>query len=173
MGGATAAQDLWLQPCLASAGAEITWGFPTEMESVLGRRVAVTKVRELVCWLAQPSFLLTLMTSKDVLPHAFPLQDQKRMEKISKRVNAIEEVNNNVKLLTEMVTNYSKGETTESNEDLMKVRRGYPNVCPGLSRDLFLLCSSCLFFTLSEHPAAHLSAHLILSPRSCISAVSA
>ncbi|NXU44520.1 GGA1 protein, partial [Drymodes brunneopygia] len=47
-------------------------------------------------------------------------QDQKRMEKISKRVNAIEEVNNNVKLLTEMVTNYSKGETTESNEDLMQ-----------------------------------------------------
>ncbi|NXL74374.1 GGA1 protein, partial [Leptocoma aspasia] len=47
-------------------------------------------------------------------------EDQKRMEKISKRMNAIEEVNNNVKLLTEMVTNYSKGETTESNEDLMK-----------------------------------------------------
>ncbi|OPJ68886.1 ADP-ribosylation factor-binding protein GGA1 [Patagioenas fasciata monilis] len=47
-------------------------------------------------------------------------EDQKRMEKISKRVNAIEEVNNNVKLLTEMVTNYSKGETTESNEELMK-----------------------------------------------------
>ncbi|NXD22579.1 GGA1 protein, partial [Spelaeornis formosus] len=47
-------------------------------------------------------------------------EDQKRMEKISKRVNAIEEVNNNVKLLTEMVTNYSKRETTESNEDLMK-----------------------------------------------------
>ncbi|KAK4831593.1 hypothetical protein QYF61_018353 [Mycteria americana] len=48
-------------------------------------------------------------------------EDQKRMEKISKRVNAIEEVNNNVKLLTEMVTNYSRGETTESNEDLMKL----------------------------------------------------
>ncbi|XP_059582398.1 ADP-ribosylation factor-binding protein GGA1 isoform X2 [Alligator mississippiensis] len=47
-------------------------------------------------------------------------EDQKRMEKISKRVNAIEEVNNNVKLLTEMVTSYTKGETTESNEDLMK-----------------------------------------------------
>ncbi|KAJ7330117.1 hypothetical protein JRQ81_016291 [Phrynocephalus forsythii] len=45
---------------------------------------------------------------------------QERMEKISKRVNAIEEVNNNVKLLTEMVTNYSKKETTESSEDLMK-----------------------------------------------------
>lgn len=47
-------------------------------------------------------------------------EDQKRMEKISKRVNTIEEVNNNVKLLTEMVTSYSKGETTESSEDLMK-----------------------------------------------------
>lgn len=63
------------------------------------------------------------------------------MEKISKRVNAIEEVNNNVKLLTEMVTNYSKGETTESNEDLMKVRRGYPSVLPGFSRDS---CFSCV-----------------------------
>ncbi|KAM3832848.1 ADP-ribosylation factor-binding protein GGA1 [Vipera latastei] len=47
-------------------------------------------------------------------------EDQKRMEKISKRVHAIEEVNNNVKLLTEMVTNYSNGEMTESSEDLMK-----------------------------------------------------
>lgn len=54
------------------------------------------------------------------------------MEKISKRVNAIEEVNNNVKLLTEMVTNYSKGETTESNEDLMKVRKGHSSILPGL-----------------------------------------
>uniref|UniRef100_A0A8D0RJC3 Golgi associated, gamma adaptin ear containing, ARF binding protein 1 n=1 Tax=Sus scrofa TaxID=9823 RepID=A0A8D0RJC3_PIG len=36
-------------------------------------------------------------------------EDQKRMEKISKRVSAIEEVNNNVKLLTEMVMNHSQG----------------------------------------------------------------
>uniref|UniRef100_A0A670XPD7 Golgi associated, gamma adaptin ear containing, ARF binding protein 1 n=1 Tax=Pseudonaja textilis TaxID=8673 RepID=A0A670XPD7_PSETE len=47
-------------------------------------------------------------------------EDQKRMEKISKRVHAIEEVNNNVKLLTDMVTNYTNGEMTESSEDLMK-----------------------------------------------------
>uniref|UniRef100_A0A8D0DRM2 Golgi associated, gamma adaptin ear containing, ARF binding protein 1 n=1 Tax=Salvator merianae TaxID=96440 RepID=A0A8D0DRM2_SALMN len=47
-------------------------------------------------------------------------EDQKRMEKISKRVNTIEEVNYNVKLLTEVVTNYSKEEMTESSEDLMK-----------------------------------------------------
>ncbi|XP_038612472.1 ADP-ribosylation factor-binding protein GGA1 isoform X1 [Tachyglossus aculeatus] len=47
-------------------------------------------------------------------------EDQKRMEKISKRVNAIEEVNNNVKLLTEMVTSYSHGGTSDGNEELMK-----------------------------------------------------
>ncbi|XP_069509144.1 ADP-ribosylation factor-binding protein GGA1 [Ambystoma mexicanum] len=47
-------------------------------------------------------------------------EDQKRMEKISKRVNAIEEVNNNVSLLTDMLSTYTKGETSEGNEDLMK-----------------------------------------------------
>nr|XP_011710733.1 ADP-ribosylation factor-binding protein GGA1 isoform X2 [Macaca nemestrina]XP_011710734.1 ADP-ribosylation factor-binding protein GGA1 isoform X2 [Macaca nemestrina] len=48
-------------------------------------------------------------------------EDQKRMEKISKRVNAIEEVNNNVKLLTEMVMSHSQGSTAAgSSEDLMK-----------------------------------------------------
>ncbi|XP_054097206.2 ADP-ribosylation factor-binding protein GGA1 isoform X2 [Callithrix jacchus] len=48
-------------------------------------------------------------------------KDQKRMEKISKRVNAIEEVNNNVKLLTEMVMSHSQGGAAAgSSEDLMK-----------------------------------------------------
>uniref|UniRef100_A0A4W3HYQ6 Golgi-associated, gamma adaptin ear containing, ARF binding protein 1 n=1 Tax=Callorhinchus milii TaxID=7868 RepID=A0A4W3HYQ6_CALMI len=47
-------------------------------------------------------------------------EDQKRMEKISKRVNAIEEVNSNVKLLSEMLDNYKKEETSESNEEIMK-----------------------------------------------------
>uniref|UniRef100_A0A8D1B5Y9 Golgi associated, gamma adaptin ear containing, ARF binding protein 1 n=2 Tax=Sus scrofa TaxID=9823 RepID=A0A8D1B5Y9_PIG len=48
-------------------------------------------------------------------------EDQKRMEKISKRVSAIEEVNNNVKLLTEMVMNHSQGgAAARSGEDLMK-----------------------------------------------------
>ncbi|KAL1767206.1 ADP-ribosylation factor-binding protein GGA1 isoform X1 [Sigmodon hispidus] len=47
-------------------------------------------------------------------------EDQKRMEKISKRVNAIEEVNNNVKLLTEMVMSHSQGAASGSSEDLMK-----------------------------------------------------
>ena len=45
------------------------------------------------------------------------------MEKISKRASAIEEVNNNVKLLTEMVMNHSQGgAAARSSEDLMKVR---------------------------------------------------
>ncbi|XP_060270248.1 ADP-ribosylation factor-binding protein GGA1 isoform X2 [Ovis aries] len=48
-------------------------------------------------------------------------EDQKRMEKISKRASAIEEVNNNVKLLTEMVMNHSQGGAgARSSEDLMK-----------------------------------------------------
>ncbi|XP_036615682.1 ADP-ribosylation factor-binding protein GGA1 isoform X1 [Trichosurus vulpecula] len=47
-------------------------------------------------------------------------EDQKRMEKISKRVSAIEEVNNNVRLLTEMVTSYSQGETSAGSDELMK-----------------------------------------------------
>ncbi|XP_007454116.1 PREDICTED: ADP-ribosylation factor-binding protein GGA1 isoform X3 [Lipotes vexillifer] len=48
-------------------------------------------------------------------------EDQKRMEKISKRVSAIEEVNNSVKLLTEMVTSRSPGgAAAQSSEDLMK-----------------------------------------------------
>ncbi|MEE6528651.1 hypothetical protein FKM82_031245, partial [Ascaphus truei] len=46
--------------------------------------------------------------------------DQKRMEKISKRVNAIEEVNNNVKLLSDMLSTYSAEQTSEGSEDLMK-----------------------------------------------------
>ncbi|KAM6215796.1 ADP-ribosylation factor-binding protein GGA1 isoform 2-T2 [Rhynchocyon petersi] len=48
-------------------------------------------------------------------------EDQKRMEKISKRVNAIEEVNNNVKVLTEMVMSHSQsGSAPGSGEELMK-----------------------------------------------------
>ncbi|XP_075704438.1 ADP-ribosylation factor-binding protein GGA1 isoform X3 [Rhinoderma darwinii] len=47
-------------------------------------------------------------------------EDQKRMEKISKRVNAIEEVNNNVKLLSDMLSAFRTGKSSEGSEDLMK-----------------------------------------------------
>lgn len=50
------------------------------------------------------------------------------MEKISKRVNAIEEVNNNVKLLTEMVMSHSQGAASSSSEDLMKVHLPRPGL---------------------------------------------
>lgn len=64
-------------------------------------------------------------------PLPTPPQDQKRMEKISKRVSAIEEVNNNVKLLTEMVMNHSQGgAAARSGEDLMKVRPPPPSSRP-------------------------------------------
>ncbi|KAK2121553.1 hypothetical protein P7K49_002939 [Saguinus oedipus] len=67
-------------------------------------------------------------------------KDQKRMEKISKRVNAIEEVNNNVKLLTEMVMSHSQGGAAAgSSEDLMKSTRALtcPSCCP---QELYQRC---------------------------------
>ncbi|MBN3315078.1 GGA1 protein, partial [Atractosteus spatula] len=47
-------------------------------------------------------------------------EDQRRMERISKRVNAIEEVNSNVRLLTDLLHGYSHDTTTPSNEELIK-----------------------------------------------------
>lgn len=76
------------------------------------------------------------------------------MEKISKRVNAIEEVNNNVKLLTEMVMSHSQGAASSSSEDLMKV---------SLLQSLPILLPSPLSTLI--HPPC--------SPRNCTSAVSA
>lgn len=76
----------------------------------------------LFAYFSHPS-LQRIRRKNSLLSPLLFFQDQKRMEKISKRVNTIEEVNNNVKLLTEMVTSYSKGEMTESSEDLMKVRK--------------------------------------------------
>uniref|UniRef100_A0A4W3HYG3 Golgi-associated, gamma adaptin ear containing, ARF binding protein 1 n=1 Tax=Callorhinchus milii TaxID=7868 RepID=A0A4W3HYG3_CALMI len=61
-------------------------------------------------------------------------EDQKRMEKISKRVNAIEEVNSNVKLLSEMLDNYKKEETSESNEEIMKLYQRCEKMRPTLFR---------------------------------------
>lgn len=76
------------------------------------------------------------------------------MEKISKRVSAIEEVNNNVKLLTEMVMSHSQGgAAAQSSEDLMKVRLSPPRPSP----------SDPAALTCPPHPTA---------PRNCTSAVS-
>ena len=45
------------------------------------------------------------------------------MEKVSKRVNAIQEVKESVGLLTQLLGDYSK-ESVENNEELIKVGRG-------------------------------------------------
>ena len=67
------------------------------------------------------------------------------MEKISKRASAIEEVNNNVKLLTEMVMNHSQGgAAARSSEDLMKVHPAPPGLpTPTPVPPAGLTCSPC------------------------------
>ncbi|XP_056406014.1 ADP-ribosylation factor-binding protein GGA3 isoform X2 [Hyla sarda] len=47
-------------------------------------------------------------------------EDEVRMQRVSKRVHTLEEVNNNVKLLQEMLTHYSKEDSSEGDKELMK-----------------------------------------------------
>ncbi|XP_073707475.1 ADP-ribosylation factor-binding protein GGA1 [Garra rufa] len=47
-------------------------------------------------------------------------EDQKRMEKVSKRVNAIQEVKESVGLLTQLLGDYSKESGSHNNEELIK-----------------------------------------------------
>ncbi|KAG9466897.1 hypothetical protein GDO78_015922 [Eleutherodactylus coqui] len=47
-------------------------------------------------------------------------EDEVRMQRVSKRVHTLEEVNNNVKLLQEMLTHYSKDDSSEGDKELMK-----------------------------------------------------
>ncbi|KAM4603825.1 ADP-ribosylation factor-binding protein GGA1-like isoform 1-T1 [Polymixia lowei] len=47
-------------------------------------------------------------------------EDQKRMEKVSKRVNAIQEVKESVSLLSQLLEGYSKDSTSQGNQDLIK-----------------------------------------------------
>uniref|UniRef100_A0A674D4J0 Golgi-associated, gamma adaptin ear containing, ARF binding protein 1 n=1 Tax=Salmo trutta TaxID=8032 RepID=A0A674D4J0_SALTR len=47
-------------------------------------------------------------------------EDQKRMEKVSKRVNAIQEVKESVGLLTQLLGDYSKDSSSQSNQELIK-----------------------------------------------------
>lgn len=44
------------------------------------------------------------------------------MQKVSKRLHTLEEVNNNVKLLGEMLLHYSREDSTEADKELMKVQ---------------------------------------------------
>ncbi|MGH0128114.1 UNVERIFIED_CONTAM: hypothetical protein FKN15_033214 [Acipenser sinensis] len=58
------------------------------------------------------------------------------MEKVSKRINAIEEVQNNTKLLNEMLTNYRRRDISDSDRDVMK---GLYDRCEKLRPTLFRL----------------------------------
>ena len=49
------------------------------------------------------------------------LQDQKRAEKVSKRVNAIQEVNESVTLLTQLLQDYDGTADNQSNAELIQV----------------------------------------------------
>uniref|UniRef100_A0A8C3S160 Golgi associated, gamma adaptin ear containing, ARF binding protein 3 n=1 Tax=Chelydra serpentina TaxID=8475 RepID=A0A8C3S160_CHESE len=47
-------------------------------------------------------------------------EDEARIQKVTKRMHTLEEVNNNVKLLTEMLVHYSKEDSSEADKELMK-----------------------------------------------------
>ncbi len=53
--------------------------------------------------------------------HISSQQDAAKTDKISKRINELETISNNVKLLTEMMAIYNKNTTTQSEKDMMKV----------------------------------------------------
>lgn len=61
-------------------------------------------------------------------------QDEARIQKVTKRLHTLEEVNNNVKLLHEMLLHYSQEYSSEADKELMKVS------CSELSSLLILLC---------------------------------
>lgn len=48
-------------------------------------------------------------------------QDEARIQKVTKRLHTLEEVNNNVKLLHEMLLHYSQECSSEADRELMKV----------------------------------------------------
>ncbi|XP_074826997.1 ADP-ribosylation factor-binding protein GGA3 isoform X3 [Natator depressus] len=47
-------------------------------------------------------------------------EDEARIQKVTKRMHTLEEVNNNVKLLNEMLLHYSKEDSSEADKELMK-----------------------------------------------------
>ncbi|XP_059509763.1 ADP-ribosylation factor-binding protein GGA3 isoform X2 [Stegostoma tigrinum] len=65
-------------------------------------------------------------------------EDEARMQKITKRLNTLEEVNNNVRLLNEMLAHYSKDESSEGDKELMTEL--YER-CEKMRRTLFKLAS--------------------------------
>ncbi|XP_032947598.1 ADP-ribosylation factor-binding protein GGA3 isoform X2 [Rhinolophus ferrumequinum] len=65
-------------------------------------------------------------------------EDEARIQKVSKRLHTLEEVNNNVKLLSEMLLHYSKEDSAEADKELMKELF---DRCENKRRTLFKLAS--------------------------------
>lgn len=65
-------------------------------------------------------------------------EDEARIQKVTKRLHTLEEVNNNVKLLGEMLLHYSKEESSEADKELMKELF---DRCENKRRTLFKLAS--------------------------------
>lgn len=84
-----------------------------------------------------------LKATKNTEPE-FILQDQKRMEKVSKRVNAIQEVKESVKLLTQLLADYSKDTSSNDNEELIKVTKTHAHLPSTSSTKVYLHKISCL-----------------------------
>lgn len=76
-------------------------------------------------------------------------QDEARIQKVTKRLHTLEEVNNNVKLLHEMLLHYSQEYSSEADRELMKVSCREPEslllrpFCPKwvcLGEDMLAFC---------------------------------
>ncbi|XP_059938938.1 ADP-ribosylation factor-binding protein GGA3 isoform X2 [Mesoplodon densirostris] len=65
-------------------------------------------------------------------------EDEARIQKVTKRLHTLEEVNNNVKLLSEMLLHYSKEDSSEADKELMKELL---DRCESKRRTLFKLAS--------------------------------
>ncbi|XP_055510010.1 ADP-ribosylation factor-binding protein GGA3 isoform X1 [Leucoraja erinacea] len=65
-------------------------------------------------------------------------EDEARMQKITKRMNTLEEVNNNVRLLNEMLAHYCKDDSTEGDKELMMELY---DQCEKMRRALFKIAS--------------------------------
>ncbi|XP_035260259.1 ADP-ribosylation factor-binding protein GGA3-like [Anguilla anguilla] len=65
-------------------------------------------------------------------------EDEARMQKVTKRMNTLEEVNNNVKLLNEMLTHFNREESSEADRELIKELY---DRCDKLRRTVFKLAT--------------------------------
>jgi hypothetical protein len=53
----------------------------------------------------------------------FLFKDELKVEKVSTRINELELINNNIKLLNDMLLNYNPTATNESEKETIKVKK--------------------------------------------------